>query len=178
MHYFGENAAGERDVPRRAAKVGTGADEQEGERMSVTPEQLAKLKARFPHMSEATVRLNSVDAPPPAETAPEIPGGRKRIRQNSAGLNRTEQAYLDHLKLMQWTHIYREPSLPLCNGVKYKVDFLVVGPSLEIEGHEVKGRAYSTGIVKLKIAASLYPWITFRLVTKTKTGWKTETVLP
>lgn len=102
----------------------------------------------------------------------------KRIRQNAAGLNKTEQAYFDHLKRYGWSHIYREPSLPLANGLRYKLDFLVVGLHGDIQGHEVKGRAYSTGIAKLKMAASLYPWITFYLVTKERGGnWSAEKVL-
>jgi hypothetical protein len=105
------------------------------------------------------------------------PVSKPRIRQNSAGLNKTEQAYSDYLRLM-FKHVYREPSLPLANGLRYKVDFVVVSEQGRIEGHEVKGRAYSTGIAKLKMAASLYPWIKFRLVTKRKGGgWDIQEVL-
>jgi hypothetical protein len=103
---------------------------------------------------------------------------KNRIRQNSAGLNKTEAAYLQKLKADGWKHIYREPGLPLANGVKYNVDFLVVNEAGRVEGHEVKGRAFSTGIVKLKVAASLFPWIGFKLITKRGSGWAIEEVMP
>jgi hypothetical protein len=105
-------------------------------------------------------------------------GAGKRIRQTRGdGMNNTERRY--YLRLVtEWDYVYREPALPLANGVKYKLDFLVVGQGGKIEGHEVKGRAFATGIVKVKMAARLFPWISFRLVTEKKGGgWDVEEVL-
>lgn len=102
-----------------------------------------------------------------------------RIRQNSGdGMNKTERRY-DGILRASWDYVYREPSLPLANGLKYKLDFLVVGNGGRIEGHEVKGRAFAAGIVKVKMAARLFPWIKFFLVTAKKGGeWQIDPVLP
>ncbi len=108
----------------------------------------------------------------------------KRIRQHAGdNMNRWEREYQELLKT-QWEHVYREVSLPLANGVRYKVDFLCASAdsTLTVSAFEVKGHARSTGIVKLKIAARLFPWIQFHLVTKRKKahsgGWDVECVLP
>lgn len=138
-------------------------------------------------VSDATRRLN----PQLFATTEQVRGiikatvEKARIRQHKGdGMNRWEREYLAVLDV-QWSHIHREVSLPLANGLRYKVDFLCVStkqPALEVVGYEVKGRARSTGIAKLKMAASLYPWIVFFLVTKRRKkdggGWTEERVLP
>lgn len=123
-----------------------------------------------------------------ASPAPNASSGQgKRIRQHSGdGMNSWERAYKAELE-RDWKFIIREISLPLANGARYKVDFMVARGShsdgiWSVECHEVKGRALSTGILKVKVAASLYPFWKFRLVTKrTKKqggGWAIEEVLP
>lgn len=122
-----------------------------------------------------------------AEPAPDLPQAtqKKRIRQRQGdGMNKWERAYLARLESV-WRHVHREVSLPLANGLRYKVDFLCARDlddgGFSIEGHEVKGRARSTGIAKIKMAASVYPWIRFFLATKNKraaSGWDIERVLP
>ncbi|AHF89528.1 hypothetical protein OPIT5_03895 [Opitutaceae bacterium TAV5] len=117
-----------------------------------------------------------------AKAAPAIkptvaPSAKPRIRQKSGdGLNGWEREHLGRIRPL-WHHIYREPTLPLANGVVYKPDFLVVRAG-EIEGHEVKGQHKPAGIAKVKVAARLYPWIKFRLFWKEKGQWKTQEVLP
>lgn len=108
-----------------------------------------------------------------------------RIRQHKGdGMNKWEREYSATLKL-RCTHVYREVSLPIANGSVFKIDFLcatVEGDRLFVSGYEVKGRALPAGIVKLKVAASLYPWIQFVMVTKRKKreggGWSEERILP
>jgi hypothetical protein len=140
------------------------------------------------HISEATRRLNPHLFGDPGTLSGHLKASaveKKRIRQHQGdGMNKWERAYLAVLDI-QWSHIHRNVSLPLANGLVYKLDFLVVstsGVSVVIEGHEVKGRARPTGIAKIKMAASLYPWIRFKLVTKNPkasfTPWAIEPVLP
>jgi len=91
------------------------------------------------------------------------------VRQHTGdGMNKTERAWFELLKATNpKALIYREVSLPLANGCKYRLDFLSVyrdGGIWTFNGFEVKGRPLPAGIAKLKIAASLYPWIDFTLV--------------
>jgi hypothetical protein len=98
-------------------------------------------------------------------------------------MNQWERQYFGQL-LGTWPYVYREVAFPLANGLRYKVDFLCARTAngLEVEAHEVKGRALPAGIAKIKMAATLYPWIKFKLVTKRRAreggGWSIEPVLP
>lgn len=119
----------------------------------------------------------------------------KRIRQNSAGLNKTEQAFSGHLRQSAMandeTAVTVLPpqaiTLRLGNGVRYTPDFVTVedepledaaGYAQTLRAYEVKGFMRDDAAVKLKVAASAYPWIKFHLVTKAGNGWDIQEVLP
>lgn len=110
----------------------------------------------------------------------------KRMRQKSGdGMNGWEREWLMLLRARPGHRTdHREASLPLANGLRYKLDFLTSRDDIDpadpyvIEGFEVKGFARSTGIAKLKMAATLYPWIKFYLVYKRDGAWQTEDVKP
>lgn len=141
-----------------------------------------ELRARFPRASADFIRRNAGETVNTATT-------QKRIRQRQGdGMNKWEREYAERLARLCTrgaSRIHREVSLPLANGLRYKVDFLCAfvadDGAIAVEGHEVKGFARSTGIAKLKMAASVYPWIKFFLATRNKnapSGWNIERVLP
>ena len=109
-----------------------------------------------------------------------------RQRVKGDGMNKWERQFLTHLKFtLPTSSIHREVSLPLANGLRYKVDFLVgreiqgATGGADVVGYEVKGFRRAAGIAKLKMAASVYPWIKFSLVTREKGGgWKFTEVFP
>lgn len=111
--------------------------------------------------------------------------GKKRIRQRAGdGMNKWEREYLARLRAdCTCDHIYREVSLPLANGVRYKVDFLVAYADVCgskwvcVRAYEVKGHMRDDAAVKLKVAASVYPWIKFFLAYKVRGNWRTQEVL-
>lgn len=131
----------------------------------LSPALQAQVIAQEPHAK--TKLWNELVAQEPA---------RKRIRQRQGdGMNNWERAFRAHIAPF-FEHVHREVSLPLANGLRYKLDFLCVDKFGVVIGYEVKGRALPTGIAKVKMAATLYPWIKFKLATKTRTGWDTEEV--
>ena len=118
---------------------------------------------------------------PSNSTAPSKP----MIRQQQGdGMNKTERAFLAWLKEeIPNVRIHREISLPLANGCRYKVDFVTASPSIEgvgyfLQGWEVKGFMRDDAAVKLKVAASAYPWISFNLVSRKsqKSAWEIQRV--
>ena len=131
-------------------------------------------------------------APLPYEEMP-IPATPKAlgspIRQKQGdGLNKLERAFLGHLKA-EWEGEEKEPyeirtqeiTLKIANGCRYTPDFVVIKPwaeNLGIEAYEVKGFMRDDAAVKLKVAASLYHWIAFHLVTRKKGAWTITPVLP
>ncbi len=118
--------------------------------------------------------------PTPTEKTPgKATAAKNRIRQNNVVLNRTEQAFLEFLKAHGWPTVLSQAiTLRLGNGVRYTPDFVTVGPDEKAEAWETKGFMRDDAAVKLKVAASLYPWIKFHLVTRKKGEWIIQEVLP
>jgi hypothetical protein len=110
-----------------------------------------------------------------------------RIRQRiGPKLNKTEAAFLDHLKGTQpsATIYSQEITLHIANGCRYTPDFVTVLMDFPTDGYfwtayEVKGpKAWDDAIVKLKVAASKFPAIRFVLVTRKGPTWTEEHVKP
>ncbi len=108
----------------------------------------------------------------------------KRIRQSTKPLmNKLEQEWFEVLRL-RYSYYFHPPTLcqsvrfKLGNGIWYKPDFFV--PPLSTS-FEVKGPyAFRGGFENLKVAAHLYPSMTWILVWKDKTTgkWQEQEVLP
>ena len=112
-----------------------------------------------------------------------------RIRQKQGdGLNQTERAFLAHLQANPEydTVAPHALTLKLGNGVHYTPDFIAYhqavdpyGDTDHVYAFEVKGFMRDDAAVKLKVAASLFPWIKFSLATKKKDGsWDVQRVFP
>lgn len=115
---------------------------------------------------------------------------KKRIRQNSAGLNKTEQAFKEYLERSLYPSekmMSQAVTLKLGNGVRYTPDFMCTVNAEDMDmaafltilyAYEVKGFMRDDAAVKIKVAASLYPFIQFHLVTRKGQGWQIDPVLP
>jgi len=109
-------------------------------------------------------------------------------------MNGTERAYAERLELLWragelawWAY---EPFLiALADGLKYRPDFLVVrrreiDGAVLLEVHETKGtpRGRRLGEAKVKMAATIYPWISFFILEAERDGrrrivsWKSKRV--
>lgn len=137
----------------------------------------------------------------PVEIVP-TPTGKPRIRQNSEGLNKTEAAFYAHLQ--RTSKGTQEPgnefpqridvmppqtiTLRLGNGVRYTPDFATVthahtigneSAAQTLRFYEVKGFMRDDAAVKIKVAASMFPYWRFYMVTKASRGeWTIDPVLP
>lgn len=110
------------------------------------------------------------------------------LRQSGAGMNKTEALFLAHLKAtFPGAWIEREPvALKLGNGVRYNPDFLVHLPenygahTQQLTAYEVKGHMRDDAAVKIKVAASRFPFIRFVLVWRSSRagGWQMQTIVP
>lgn len=90
-------------------------------------------------------------------------------------LNKTEQAYAAHLKLLQaaneiqWFE-FEAVKLRLADNTFYTCDFAVMASDGVLEMHEVKGFWADDARVKIKVAASKFPF-RFRAVTAKAKKW-------
>lgn len=92
--------------------------------------------------------------------------GRRQLalgRLKAGQLNKTEQAYADHLTLLLrageivWFK-FEGIKLRLADGTFYTPDFAVMRADGTLECHEVKGFWHDDARVKIKVAADMYPF--------------------
>lgn len=103
-------------------------------------------------------------------------------RLKTGSLNKTEQAYADHLArqqaagLIAW-HKFEGVKLRLADNTFYTPDFAVMLANGQIECHEVKGFWQDDARAKIKIAADLYPFRFIAVKVRAKKdggGWEVE----
>lgn len=148
--------------------------------MSLTPTQIMKLRAKFPHAPESFIQRQIQAAV--VKSAPVAEG--VRIRQDPKPLmNKLEQAWFDHLKMMGTVRGLSAQSLrfKLANGAWYKSDVIGwIGDKLH--AWECKGpscmKNVDRGILTVKIAAAQWPEVNFTLVWKERGVFKIQRVLP
>jgi len=98
-------------------------------------------------------------------------------------MNRTEQAYANELEarrlsgdVASW--MYEPAGLRLAANTTYNPDFLVVLEDGTTEWHEVKGFWRDDARVKIKVAATRFPFWRFIAVTKKAGAWIVEEFEP
>ena len=104
--------------------------------------------------------------------------GNRGMFHKNGEMNKTEAAYaayLDNLKKDGAIADYRFEAvkLRLADKTFYTPDFMVLMPDFSFEMHEVKGFWEDDARVKIKVAASQFPF-KFVAVRKTKNGWDRE----
>lgn len=103
-------------------------------------------------------------------------------RLKTGDMNKTEAAYDRHLEGLKATgdvlwHKFEGLKLRLADNTFYTPDFAVMRADGAIECHEVKGHWSDDARVKIKIAASLYPFrfVAIRANAKRRGGgWEVE----
>jgi hypothetical protein len=96
-------------------------------------------------------------------------------RMPLGAMNKTETNYASHLDLRRmdgsilW-YKFEGIKLRLADNTFYTCDFTVLRRDGGMEMHEVKGYMADDANVKIKVAASIYPF-QFYIVRKAKIGW-------
>jgi hypothetical protein len=94
-------------------------------------------------------------------------------------MNKLEANYAQYLQMQKAVgdlHDYKFEAikLKLAERTTYSPDFLVITKDGSVELHEVKGFWEDDARVKIKVAASLFPYFVFRGVTRSKGQWVKE----
>ena len=139
---------------------------------------------------EAIISPGSAAGPSIRDPEP-APGRKIRQRKGPRPHSKLQEAFLRHLRAEDL--VAKRPreildeslTLELANGCTYRPDVVVVerhdlyGTELvQLTAYEVKGKhAWDDAIVKLKVAARIYPWIRWYLATRPELGrWHVEAV--
>ncbi len=129
--------------------------------------------ARAQIAAELARRAHRTEAKAPASPAP------ARVR----GMNRWEQLYSEELSGrltagdITW-FAYEPIRLRLAKATGYTPDFTVVLADGHLEFHEVKGFWRDDARVKIKVAAEMYPWARFVIVTRREKVFYKEVLCP
>lgn len=112
-----------------------------------------------------------------------VPAPAKRLRQATAGLNKTERAFGEWLLASAPADALihtQAVTFRLANGCRYTPDFVVSVPDQKPVVYEVKGFMREDAAVKIKVAAAAYPWMTFVLVWRKgrASQWEFQKILP
>jgi hypothetical protein len=102
-------------------------------------------------------------------------------RPREPAMNGTERAYGRHLNDLKAAGVvtwwaFNAVRLRIAMGEKaawYKCDFLVEFAEGHFEFHETKGYEHAAGILRLKVAAGMFP-VPFKLVKRCGDGWMIE----
>ena len=91
-------------------------------------------------------------------------------------MNKTEQRYAEELALLQRTGEvkwwgFEAITLKLAEDTRYTPDFFVVWASGRMEFVETKGFFRDDALVKVKVAANMFPFFAFTVLFPKKGGW-------
>lgn len=124
-----------------------------------------------------------VDTSMPPFKLPPNPAGRYALGRLPVGaMNKTEAAYDVHLNDLRnagtiiW-HKFEAVKLRLADNTFYSPDFTVLNKDGFLEMHEVKGFWMDDAKVKIKVAASIYPFKFIAVKVRAKKyggGWEKE----
>ena len=97
------------------------------------------------------------------------------IKKNISGMNRLEQKYANHLAMLKCAdeidcYFFEKVGLRLANKCFFYPDFLVVYND-RFEFHEVKGHWEDDALVKIKVAAQMYPFYKFIAIEYKNKAW-------
>lgn len=108
----------------------------------------------------------------------------RALVRTPGAMNKTETAYADHLRLREHAKeirafLFEAVTFKLAPDCRYTPDFLVVTRDDVIELHEVKGFWRDDAKVKLRVAATRFPFLRFLAVRRERGGgWTSEPFEP
>ena len=99
--------------------------------------------------------------------------------KDEAKLNKTERAYLEHLRSLSllWIGI-QNITVKIADDCRLTPDFCYVGADKKLTIVDVKGFQREDALIKMKVAARLFPMFRFVIVTKQAGGWLVKDVDP
>lgn len=136
-----------------------------------------EISRRFPNVSAACLARNLPSAALQPEQPAAIAAPALGVSTDVAKLNRLERAYYDklHADGHGWVGV-QCITLKLADDCRYTPDLWTFCNGFC--AWECKGFRREDSWIKLKVAARMYPMISFVLVEKTKSGWHLTAIKP
>lgn len=94
-------------------------------------------------------------------------------------LNKTERAYLGYLRMLYPTRIgIQDVTLKIADDCRLTMDFNYINENGNWVFVDVKGFQREDALIKVKVAARLFPHLKFVIVKRAKIGWEVTEVKP
>jgi hypothetical protein len=140
----------------------------------MTREQILRA---CPRASEAFIKLNLEKCEIPMFTL-KMKSPKKPVR-----MNKTEEYFESYLKALYPNHkvLFACYTIKLGDDVRYTPDFCAMHISArDVDFFEVKNenRLFKKELVKVRIAATMFPWHNFYIAIKQGTGFEIEKINP
>lgn len=104
-------------------------------------------------------------------------GKKKQPRHQRGVMNKTEREWADELAIQgKGQPLFEAITLRIGHDCRYTPDFFWLNSFNQGFFDEVKGFRRDDAMVKIRAAATRFPMFTFRLVQKTKAGWKVKVI--
>lgn len=135
------------------------------------------VRRRNPNLFKTPQCVKEHPAPPPSSDVPAC----LEVRPSSdeMHLNKTEREYLMFIRHLGFSWVgVQNITLKLGHDCRFTADFVTIDKNGHIQAREVKGFMRDDALVKLKVAARMFPFLEFIVVRKTKGGWDHTTVKP
>ncbi len=148
----------------------------------MTPEDLRIVRQKYP-LSDTVARLSGQSINPkgkPAEilTGP-VSGNVVGVSTDEAKLNKLERAYLSYLRALDFPWIgIQNVTFKLAHDCRLTVDFVVLDAEGKMAFVDVKGpHVWEDSIIKLRVAARLFPFWIFKIAKRNTFGLWEETIV-
>ena len=133
---------------------------------------------RFPNASASTIAKNCPDVESGLHESlivKPIP----RLSTDEENLNKLERDYLAYLRGKGYQIGIQNVTLKLAHDCRLTVDFTYQVGSRIVFADTKGAHVWEDSLIKLRVAARLFPWISFEIVTRTKDGtWVVQVVKP
>ena len=114
----------------------------------------------------------------PAKSKPKPPATGRICRHERGEKNKTELAYEEYLKTLKlvgevtnWW--FESVTFVLADRASYTPDYVVMYATGVVEIIEIKGGIVEDdAAAKFRVARGMFPWLTFKMLKKSKGGWK------
>lgn len=135
---------------------------------NITSAELRELQSRTGHVVKRADAWGPVKA-----KARRVPGR----------MNKTEAAWALQLEAERrdgavLAYHFEAVTFKVGDDCRYTPDFFVVLADGSIRFDEIKGFIRDDALVKVKVAARMFPWFTFRVVRRVKGAWDVKEVQP
>lgn len=140
------------------------------------------IKSQNTHKGFLESYLENLTSKGPIDLEPgfkSLPRPILKASNDESKLNKTERAWLSELRIRNPKFLgIQAMTFKLGDDCRYTPDFIEISQEDKFIAWEVKGFMRDDALVKLKVAARMFPFLDFYVVKRIKGSWETKKINP